>query len=78
MNSSAGATAEEETAELLLPVNDAGGGLTAGAASAAAIPSLRVSARASRALLAAACWTRTVDPVSASAERKRRGRSNVF
>ena len=49
--SSAGATAEEETVELLLPVNDAGGGLATGAASAAAFLSLSVSAAASHALL---------------------------
>ena len=44
----------EETAELLLPVVDAGGGLATAAASAAAFASLRFSAVASRALLAAA------------------------
>ena len=52
--SSAGATAEEETVELLLPVNDAGGELTTGAASAAAFLSLSVSTAASRPLLDAA------------------------
>ena len=45
---------EGATAELLLPVNDAGGGLATGAASVAAFLSLRASAVASRALLAAA------------------------
>ena len=53
--SSAGAMAEGATVELLLPVNDAAGGLTTGAASAAAFLSLRASAAASRILLAAAC-----------------------
>ena len=53
--SSAGAMAEGATVELLLPVNDAAGGLATGAASAAAFLSLRASAAASRILLAAAC-----------------------
>jgi hypothetical protein len=42
--------AEGATVELLLPVNDAAGGLTTGAASAAAFLSLRFSAAASLAL----------------------------
>jgi hypothetical protein len=53
--SSAGEMAEGATVELLLPVNDAAGGLATGAASAAAFLSLRASAAASRILLAAAC-----------------------
>jgi len=52
--SSAGATAEGATVELLLPVNDAAGGLATGAASVAAFLSLRSSAAASRPFLAAA------------------------